>query len=173
MLVTDLSRNNVTIHGTLVRVGGEGILLVGKAGIGKSTTALKYLADGHQLVADDVVAIERIGDKLFGVAPAVLKGMLSIPDLGIFDVREALGPQYFTDSSVISRCVEIVWHYDDSQCRFDVELHGVRLQKSYRKIDIGRERLKFPGEICSATVKQSESHFFRSHLKIVASANFR
>lgn len=88
------------IHGTCLSVGGEGVLLLGQPGSGKSDLALRLIdgagtglsgiARGAKLVADDQVVVRRSGSRLIASAPAALAGKLEIRGLGIVDVDTAL-----------------------------------------------------------------------------------
>jgi HPr kinase/phosphorylase len=80
------------VHGVLLRVHGQGVLLAGPSGIGKSVLALELLARGHALVADDAVEIRRdASGRLIGQAPRLLRGFIEVRGLGILDVRRLYG----------------------------------------------------------------------------------
>lgn len=81
----------MTRHGVLVQVLGLGVLLEGKAGIGKSELALELVSRGHALVADDAVELRREGDSLIGSAPPLLYGRMEVRGLGILDLRRLYG----------------------------------------------------------------------------------
>lgn len=79
-------------HGVLVEVFGEGILILGESGVGKSETALELVKRGHRLVADDVVEIRRVSEKtLFGTAPDEIRHFIEIRGVGILDVKNLYG----------------------------------------------------------------------------------
>ncbi|MBQ9535225.1 MAG: HPr(Ser) kinase/phosphatase [Clostridia bacterium] len=81
-----------TIHGVLVEVYGEGILLLGDSGIGKSETAVELIKRGHRLVADDAVEIKRVSAiSLVGSAPEMIRYFLELRGIGIIDVRRIFG----------------------------------------------------------------------------------
>ena len=82
----------MTIHGTLVDVGGVGILLLGPSGVGKSECALELIIRGHRLVADDVVELEAnaVGG-VSGASPANIRHHLAIRGLGIVYVPDLYG----------------------------------------------------------------------------------
>ena len=80
------------LHGVFVEVYGEGILLLGESGIGKSETAVELVKRGHRLVADDVVDIKRVSAKtLVGTAPEVIRYYMELRGIGIIDVRRIFG----------------------------------------------------------------------------------
>ena len=82
----------VTMHGVLVEVYGEGILLLGDSGVGKSETAIELVKRGHRLVADDAVDIKRVSAKaLVGSAPEMIRYFVELRGIGIVDVRRLFG----------------------------------------------------------------------------------
>ncbi|SJZ42072.1 HPr(Ser) kinase/phosphatase [Selenihalanaerobacter shriftii] len=83
---------NITTHGVLVNVYGVGVLITGKSGIGKSETALGLVKRGHQLVADDVVKIKKLGkDRLLGSALKISQYYMELRGLGIIDIKTLFG----------------------------------------------------------------------------------
>ena len=82
----------ITRHGVLVEVYGEGVLLLGDSGIGKSETAIELVKRGHRLVADDAVEIKRVSSKtLVGEAPEIIRHYVELRGIGIVDVRRLFG----------------------------------------------------------------------------------
>ncbi len=82
----------ITRHGVLVEVYGEGMLLLGDSGIGKSETAIELVKRGHRLIADDAVEIKRVSDKtLVGSAPEIIRHYIELRGIGIVDVRRIFG----------------------------------------------------------------------------------
>lgn len=81
-----------TLHGVLVEVHGEGLLLTGDSGIGKSETALELIKRGHRLVADDAVDIRKVSkDSLIGSAPELIRYYMELRGIGVVDVRQTYG----------------------------------------------------------------------------------
>ncbi len=81
-----------TKHGVLVEVYGEGILMLGESGVGKSETALELVKRGHRLVADDVVEIRKVSNKtLVGSSPDIIRHFIEIRGIGILDVKNLYG----------------------------------------------------------------------------------
>lgn len=81
-----------TMHGELVEVYGEGVLILGESGVGKSETALELVKRGHRLVADDLVEVRRVSSKtLVGSAPDVIRHFVEIRGIGILDVKYLYG----------------------------------------------------------------------------------
>ena len=82
----------ITRHGVLVEVYGEGILLVGDSGVGKSETAIELIKRGHRLIADDAVVIRRVSTKsLVGEAPDNIKHFIELRGIGIINARRIFG----------------------------------------------------------------------------------
>lgn len=81
-----------TVHAGLVEVFGEGVLITGESGVGKSETALELIKRGHRLVADDLVEIRRVSNKtLVGSAPDIIRHFIEIRGIGFLDVRRLYG----------------------------------------------------------------------------------
>ena len=84
--------SRITQHGVLVEVYGEGVLILGESGIGKSETAIALVERGHRLIADDAVEIKRVSAKtLVGSAPSLIKHYVELRGIGIIDVRRIYG----------------------------------------------------------------------------------
>ena len=82
----------VTIHGVLVEIYGEGVLLMGDSGIGKSETALELIKRGHRLIADDAVEIKRVAhNRLHGNAPEMIRYYMELRGIGVINVRHIYG----------------------------------------------------------------------------------
>ena len=81
-----------TMHGVLVEIYGEGVLLTGDSGIGKSETALELIKRGHRLIADDAVEIKKVGrDRLVGDAPEMIRYYMELRGIGVVNVRRIYG----------------------------------------------------------------------------------
>lgn len=82
----------ISMHGVLVEVNGEGILILGDSGVGKSETALEIVKRGHRLIADDQVEIRKVSETtLLGRAPDIIRHLIEIRGIGIIDVKELFG----------------------------------------------------------------------------------
>ena len=81
----------ITRHGVLMNINGQGVLLLGESGIGKSETAIELLKRGHRLVADDAVEIRRVSDSLYGTAPELIRHYMELRGIGVIDVRRLFG----------------------------------------------------------------------------------
>lgn len=78
-------------HGVLMNIYGQGVLLLGDSGIGKSETAIELLKRGHRLVADDAVEIRQVSNSLYGTAPEIIRHYVEIRGIGIIDVQKLFG----------------------------------------------------------------------------------
>ena len=82
----------ITRHGVLVEVYGEGMLLLGDSGVGKSETAIELVKRGHRLIADDAVEIKRVSAKaLVGTSPEIIRHYVELRGIGIVDIRRIFG----------------------------------------------------------------------------------
>ena len=113
----------VTRHGVLVEVYGEGILLIGDSGIGKSETAVELLKRGHRLIADDAVEIKRIGaSTLIGTAPELIRNYIELRGIGIINVAKLFGMGAVRDQNEINLVVNIVpWNTQEVYDRLGLE----------------------------------------------------
>ena len=96
----------ITRHGVLMDVYGEGVLIFGDSGIGKSETAIELIKRGHRLVADDAVEITRIGSVLFGTAPELIRNYLEVRGIGVIDVEKLFGVGAVQDSTQIDLVIQ-------------------------------------------------------------------
>ena len=95
-----------TVHGVLVDVYGEGVLIMGESGIGKSEAALELIKRGHRLVSDDVVEIKKVSDEtLVGSAPEITKHFIELRGIGVIDVKALFGVESILDSSNIDMVI--------------------------------------------------------------------
>ena len=100
----------ISIHGVLVDVFGEGVLITGESGIGKSEAALELVKRGHRLVTDDAVEIRKVSDEtLVGSAPEVTRHFIELRGIGIIDVKTLYGVSSVKDTQNI----DLVIHLED------------------------------------------------------------
>lgn len=113
----------ITRHGVLVDVYGEGVLIMGESGIGKSEAALELIKRGHRLVTDDVVEIRRVSDEtLIGSSPAITKHFIELRGIGIIDVRALFGVESILDTSNIDMVIQLEeWSRDKDYDRMGLE----------------------------------------------------
>ena len=98
----------ITRHGCLVEIYGEGILLLGDSGVGKSETTIELIKRGHRLIADDAVEIKRVSDKtLVGSAPELIKHYVELRGIGIVDVRRLFGMGAVKETEKINLVIQL------------------------------------------------------------------
>ncbi len=98
----------ITRHGVLVEVYGEGILILGESGVGKSETAIELVKRGHRLVADDAVDIKKVSAiSLVGTSPEIIRHFIELRGIGIIDVKKIFGMGAVKDSEKIDLVINI------------------------------------------------------------------
>ena len=98
----------ITRHGVLVEVYGEGILILGDSGVGKSETAIELVKRGHRLIADDAVEIKKVSAKaLVGSAPALIRHYVELRGIGIVDVKRIFGMGAVKDTEKIDMIINL------------------------------------------------------------------
>ncbi len=98
----------ITLHGVLCEVYGEGVLITGESGVGKSETAIELVKRGHRLVADDAVEVKKVSDKsLVGTAPESIRHFIEIRGIGIIDVRRIFGMGSIKETEKIDLIIKL------------------------------------------------------------------
>ena len=98
----------ITRHGVLVEVYGEGILIMGESGVGKSETAVELMKRGHRLVADDAVEIKKVSSKsLVGSSPEIIRHFIELRGIGIVDVKKIFGMGAVKDTEKINMVIHL------------------------------------------------------------------
>lgn len=113
-----------TCHGVLLDVFGVGVLITGESGIGKSECALELIKRGHQLVADDVVDISRVGSKLVGESPEMVRDFMELRGIGIVDIKSIFG----IGAVLRRKTINIVIHLEIWSADKDYDRLGTREQ---------------------------------------------
>lgn len=113
----------ISIHGVLVDVYGEGVLIMGESGIGKSEAALELIKRGHRLVSDDVVEIRRVSDvTLVGSAPDITRHFIELRGIGIIDVKTLFGVESVKNTQSIDLVIKLEeWNRDKEYDRLGME----------------------------------------------------
>ena len=113
----------ISVHGVLVDVYGEGVLITGESGIGKSEAALELIKRGHRLVTDDVVEIRKVSDDtLVGSAPDITKHFIELRGIGIVDVKSMFGVQCVRETQNIDLVITLEeWNRDKEYDRLGLE----------------------------------------------------
>lgn len=100
--------SRVTMHGILIDIYGEGVLIMGESGIGKSEAALELIRRGHRLIADDAVEVRKISAKrLLGTAPEVTRYFIEVRGIGIVDVKQLYGAGSIKEKKRIDLIVKL------------------------------------------------------------------
>jgi len=135
----------VTRHGVLVEVYGQGVLIVGSSGVGKSETAVELIKRGHRLVADDAVEIRRVSDKtLVGSAPDNIRHYVELRGVGIINARRIFGMGAVKLTEKINMVIQLEpWDDDKVYDRLGldeqiVEILGVKVPASVVPVKPGR-----------------------------------
>ncbi|MBQ3602034.1 MAG: HPr(Ser) kinase/phosphatase [Lachnospiraceae bacterium] len=113
----------MTVHGVLVDVYGEGLLIMGESGIGKSEAALELIKRGHRLVSDDVVEIRRVSDiTLIGTAPDITRHFIELRGIGIIDVKNLFGVESVKNTQSIDLVIKLEeWNKEREYDRLGLE----------------------------------------------------
>ena len=114
---------SIAIHGVLVDVYGEGILITGESGIGKSEAALELIKRGHRLITDDVVEIRKVSDEtLIGTAPDITRHFIELRGIGIIDVKTLFGVESVKNTTGIDLVIKLEeWDRDKEYDRLGLE----------------------------------------------------
>lgn len=114
---------SISIHGVLVDVYGEGLLIMGESGIGKSEAALELIKRGHRLVTDDVVEIRKVSDEtLIGTAPDITRHFIELRGIGIVDVKNLFGVESVKETQSIDLVIKLEdWNKDKEYDRLGLE----------------------------------------------------
>lgn len=119
----------ITRHGVLMEVYGEGVLLMGESGVGKSETAIDLIKHGHRLIADDAVDIRKVSpDSLVGSSPELIRYYVEMRGIGVIDVRHMFGISAVKESQTIDLIVKLEqWRDNCAYDRLGLEDHYTTL----------------------------------------------
>lgn len=134
-----------TRHGVLCEIYGEGILIMGESGVGKSEAAIELVKRGHRLVADDAVEIKKISDSsLIGTAPEVIKHFVEVRGIGIIDVKEIFGMGAIKNEQQIDMVIHLEpWEKDKQYDRLGMvdeytNIMGINVPSLTIPVKLGR-----------------------------------
>lgn len=121
----------ISIHGVLVDVYGEGILITGESGIGKSEAALELIRRGHRLVSDDVVELRKVSDvTLVGSAPDITRHFIELRGIGILNIKTLFGVECVKNTQSVDLVIKLEeWDRD----------------KEYDRMGLGEEYIEYLG----------------------------
>ena len=113
----------MSVHGVLVDVYGEGVLITGESGIGKSEAAIELIKRGHRLVSDDVVEIRRVSDDtLVGTAPEITRHFIEVRGIGIIDVKTLFGVEAVKNTETIDLVIQLEdWNKEKTYDRMGMD----------------------------------------------------
>ena len=115
-------------HGVLMNIYGQGVLILGDSGIGKSESAIELIMRGHRLVADDAVEIRRISNQLIGTAPEVIRHYIELRGIGVIDVRQLFGMSAIMEECQIDLVVQFEqWDETKIYDRLGLEDHHIEI----------------------------------------------
>jgi len=98
----------ITMHGVLIEVHGEGLLITGDSGVGKSETALELIKRGHRFIADDAVEIKKLSkNSLVGSAPELIRDYMELRGIGVVNIRQIYGVGAVKPTSSIDLIVKM------------------------------------------------------------------
>lgn len=119
-------------HGVLVNISGNGVLIIGDAGVGKSSLALELLYQGHPLIADDYVEFSKSSHKIIGTCPKLLENILHTRELGLITISEVFVHQAWQLSHSVDYVISLTEHYANHEVQLtpeksDYSILGVQL----------------------------------------------
>ena len=142
--LTTALAESATIHGELLDISGIGVLIIGESGIGKSETALELVHRGHMLVADDLVEVKRIKNKIYGYPSKTTANMLEVRGVGLIDVEAMYGVGGVLNQKRIHLVIEMEkWDDNKSYDRLGNEnltydILGITFQRIVVPVSAGR-----------------------------------
>jgi len=113
----------ISVHGVLMDIYGEGVMITGESGIGKSEAALELIKRGHRLVTDDVVELRKVSDDtLIGSAPDITKNFIELRGIGIVDVKALFGVSSVKDTQSVDLVINLEdWDKEKEYDRIGLE----------------------------------------------------
>jgi HPr kinase/phosphorylase len=158
----------ITVHGVLLEIYGTGVLILGDSGIGKSECALDLITRGHRLISDDAVCIKKIGKRLEGRSPDLIREHIEIRGLGILNVRELFGVTSVGKCKQIELCIELIKWSEASEIERvglemrEQEVFGVKIPKVVLPVSSGRNLRRLSKQRCAFTFCEPQATMRRS-----------
>ena len=116
----------ITRHGVLLDIYGEGVMITGDSGVGKSEAAIELIMRGHRLVADDAVELRRISGQLMGTAPEMIRNYIELRGIGVIDVRQLFGVRAIKTEAQLDLVVNFEpWDSSKFYDRLGIEDHFI------------------------------------------------
>ena len=132
----------ILLHGELMDVYGVGVLIRGESGAGKSETALDLIRSGHRIVADDVVEVSRVGNRLVGRAPDIIRYKMDIRGIGLIDLRYIYGMGAILPEKDIDFVIDLETFEDYMMANHPedgmADILGIAVKNSYIPVSSGR-----------------------------------
>lgn len=156
---------SVSLHGELLVIYGEGVLITGPSKIGKSETAVELINRGHHLVADDVIEVKKVSDqKLVGAAPESIKNFIELRGVGIIDAEKMFGMDAVKISSQIDFAIELIdygnkdFYSTNLSNKENIEILGIKIPLTRIPVQIGRNIATLV-EVATMAEKQKKSGY--------------
>ncbi|MGN1034671.1 MAG: HPr(Ser) kinase/phosphatase [Oscillospiraceae bacterium] len=156
---------SVSLHGELLVIYGEGVLITGPSKIGKSETAVELINRGHHLVADDVIEVKKVSDqKLVGAAPESIKNFIELRGVGIIDAEKMFGMDAVKISSQIDFAIELIdygsqdFYSTNFSNKENIEILGIKIPLTRIPVKIGRNIATLV-EVATMAEKQKKSGY--------------
>lgn len=116
----------ITRHGVLLDIYGEGVMITGDSGVGKSEAAIELIMRGHRLVADDAVELRRVSDQLTGTAPEMIRDYIELRGIGVINVRQLFGVRAIKNETKLDMVVHFEpWDSPKFYDRLGIEDHFI------------------------------------------------
>ena len=113
-----------TEHGVLLEIYGQGVMITGDSGVGKSEVAMELIMRGHRLVADDAVDLRRISNQLIGAAPEMIRYYMELRGIGVIDVRRIMGMRAIKNETSLDLVIHFEqWDPEKKYDRLGIETH--------------------------------------------------
>ncbi len=107
------------IHGTMLSMFGEGVIIIGESGIGKSEVSLELIKNGHFFIGDDAIDLTKYAEQLNGTAPSKTREFIEVRGIGVINVKKALGYEKILKTSKLSLVIELIELNNDVKTTID------------------------------------------------------